>query len=479
MQASLPPWTIGSPFSPCTSPVSSSMLSRADSNMLARADSNMLARAEGNQRASKSSARLATAGSKSLGRASATAFLRQGDAALSPPPFSREWDPELDAKATTLSRSQSGRGSIKKPALTKAALMRLAAGEKKAEEEERRRQRSEFGAIFDQQRSRATTPSSSSNGLMTRSAYGSSWTSGGGGESVSPDPRRCRTPQLGRRRASSRRREADTGIGDWHSNNNNNNNSNGSNNKKRGLPSDWRSFHRVEPGRPDGKYASPSPPQSPPPMVRAEPDGVEDDKDSQGGVDKALGGDYDHSKEYDPFETAERQMQELLFGSSALPSAQPGSTSTKPIRNQAVQKPQPVRPALSSAGPNHVKAANSYNSTLNNSREFSNRGVSPNYQSITKQMAPNRINPNSAQPMLNQTITSSNRINASSDKKTNWRQFLPSLLSFQQPGNSRQAGNNGNNGNNDRQQQKNSTRQENAVKQSSTGKARSYNLASQ
>ena len=142
MQASLPPWTIGSPFSPCTSPVSSSMLSRADSNMLARADSNMLARAEGNQRASKSSARLATAGSKSLGRASATAFLRQGDAALSPPPFSREWDPELDAKATTLSRSQSGRGSIKKPALTKAALMRLAAGEKKAEEEAEERVRS-------------------------------------------------------------------------------------------------------------------------------------------------------------------------------------------------------------------------------------------------------------------------------------------------------------------------------------------------
>ena len=99
-----------------------------------------------------------------------------------------------------------------------------------------------------------------------------------------------------------------------------------------------------------------------------------------------------------------------------------------------------------------------------------------NYQPITKQMAPNRINPNSAQPMLNQTMTSPNRINASSDKKTNWRQFLPSLLSFQQPGNSRQAGNNGNN---DRQQQKNSTRQENVVKQSSTGKARSYNLATQ
>merc|ERR1719222_231963 len=149
--------------------------------------SSMLARAEGNQRASKntSSARLASSGSKSLGRSSAGAFLRQGDAGLSPPPGSREWDPELDAKAPTLSRTQSGRGSIKKPALTKAALMRLAAGEKKVEEEERRRQRSEFGAIFDQQRSRATTPSSSSNGLMTRSAYGSSWT-GGGGESVSP-----------------------------------------------------------------------------------------------------------------------------------------------------------------------------------------------------------------------------------------------------------------------------------------------------
>ena len=63
----------------------------------------------------------------------ATNFFRQGDAAGEP--RDRDWDPQTDAKATTLSRNASGRGSIRKPALTKAALMRLAAGEKKAEEE--------------------------------------------------------------------------------------------------------------------------------------------------------------------------------------------------------------------------------------------------------------------------------------------------------------------------------------------------------
>ena len=150
-----------------------------------------LHRAEGNLRSGRRSTG-AGLGSKSLGRSGGRLYLRQGDAGEE----ERTWDPQTDAKATTLSRNASGRGSIKKPALTKAALMRLAAGEKKAEEEERKRLQSEFGTS-ETLRSRAVTPSS---GLMTRSAYGSI------GEyarsSTRGDRNKSKTPQPTRRSAS-------------------------------------------------------------------------------------------------------------------------------------------------------------------------------------------------------------------------------------------------------------------------------------
>jgi hypothetical protein len=38
----------------------------------------------------------------------------------------QDWQPDKNPKAPTLSRQASGRGSIKKPALTKAALLREA-----------------------------------------------------------------------------------------------------------------------------------------------------------------------------------------------------------------------------------------------------------------------------------------------------------------------------------------------------------------
>ena len=50
-------------------------------------------------------------GTKSLGRAQGLQYLRQGDAARNS--YDEDWDPESDAKATTLSRNNSGRGSIR------------------------------------------------------------------------------------------------------------------------------------------------------------------------------------------------------------------------------------------------------------------------------------------------------------------------------------------------------------------------------
>ena len=54
-------------------------------------------------------------GTKSLGRAQGLLYLRQGDARknASTPAYDEDWDPEQDAKATTLSRDSSGRGSIR------------------------------------------------------------------------------------------------------------------------------------------------------------------------------------------------------------------------------------------------------------------------------------------------------------------------------------------------------------------------------
>jgi len=155
--------------------------------------------------------------------------------------------------------------------LTKAALMRLAAGEKKAEEEEKKRQKSEFGCDM---RGRAVTPSQS---LMTRSAYNPSTTDTWG----TGDRRKSKTPQLARRSSS-------RGYG-----------------RESTSPYSWQGFHPV---------MKPSP-YHPLTSDRAEPDGIENEDDCQHKHSRthkdSLEGAYDHSKEYDPIETAERQMQEL------------------------------------------------------------------------------------------------------------------------------------------------------------------------
>ena len=314
-EVSLPPWNLGSGRNTPSSYTS-------------------LTRAEGNLRSSRRST--TGPGTKSLGRAGGAAYLRQGDAGDQ----GRDWCPEKDAKATTLSRDASGRGSIRKPALTKAALMRLAAGEKKAEEEEKKRQKSEFGCDM---RGRAVTPSQS---LMTRSAYnpGTTDTWGVG------DRRKSKTPQLARRSSS-------RGYG-----------------RESTSPYSWQGFHPV---------MKPSP-YHPLTSDRAEPDGIENEDDYQHKHSRthkdSLEGAYDHSKEYDPFETAERQMQELLFGPSTT-----SATTTAAASSRAVQKPQPVRPSSTSAFSAYVPArpTQSYGSSSPDSPTRSFSYTKPSYSSYS------------------------------------------------------------------------------------------------
>jgi len=239
-EVSLPPWNLTSP-SPRNTPSYSS-----------------LTRAEGNQRASsrvRSSGSNLTAGTRSLGRAGGAAFLRQGDA--SGEPRDRDWDPQTDAKATTLSRNASGRGSIRKPALTKAALMRLAAGEKKAEEEEKKRQKSEFGregSSLDLLRNRSVTPS---NNLMTRSAYVPSSNFSDYNSRSENSRSKSKTPQLSRR-SSSR-----SAYG-----------------RESTSPYSWQSFQPVM--RPSAGYHHPLT------SDRAEPDGIENNDDYRVGGRKKI-----------------------------------------------------------------------------------------------------------------------------------------------------------------------------------------------
>eukprot|EP00092_Neocalanus_flemingeri_P003451 GFUD01003700.1.p1 GENE.GFUD01003700.1~~GFUD01003700.1.p1 ORF type:complete len:675 (-),score=150.66 GFUD01003700.1:636-2660(-) len=304
-EVSLPPWTLSGRNTPNYS---------------------SLTKAEGNLRSSKRNKTSLLTGTKSLGRASGIQYLRQGDAGQDPE-YDENWNPETAPKATTLSRDASGRGSIRKPALTKAALLRLSAGEKKADDEEKKRLTNEFGNNnvnnngnnFDYLRNKSVTPNSN---MMTRSAYDYS--------TYSRNNRsKSQTPQMSRR-SSSR-----SGVG-----------------RESTSPYSWQSFKPVI--KPSAYHPLTS--------ARAEPDGIENDEDLK--RKDSLEGEYDHSKEYDPFQTAERQMQELLFGTS------PG-TST-----YSVQKPQPVRPSATSAFSAYIPGRMTRQNTASPIKQYNYSGLS-------------------------------------------------------------------------------------------------------
>jgi len=299
-EASLPPWNFSNSFSGRNTP-----------------NRRSLTRQEGNMRASKRTSASAS-GTKSLGRSSGLSFLRTGDA-------SREdidWEPESTPNATTLSRNASGRGSIKKPALTKAALLRLSAGEKKADDEEKRRIKNEFGncpSHSNDGRQKSITPN-----IMTRSAYDYSTSS-----HARLNRSQSKTPQIPRRSVS---RAGSVGHGG----------------RESISPYNWQ--QRFKPEAYSSKYQGSYNPIAS--LHRAEPDGGESESDDDQRKN-SLEGNYDHSKEYDPFQTAERQMQELLFGSGGGPTMTYSRSRDCAVPSYTAQstmkKPQPVRPSATSA----------------------------------------------------------------------------------------------------------------------------------
>jgi len=273
-------------------------------------------------------------------------------------------------KATTLSRNASGRGSIRKPALTKAALLRLSAGEKKADEEEKKRLKNEFGNNningqqmnnFEYMKQKSVTPN-----LMTRSAYDYS------GSSIARiDRSKSRTPQM------SRRSQSRNGIPSYTSH-------------ESSSPYGWQSFKplsRPSVGYSGGGY---NPLTS---QQRAEPDGIESEELRDQQRKDSLEGEYDHSKEYDPYQTAERQMQELLFGTGDGPTPSysrsrdcPTSTYSIPS-STTMQKPQPVRPSATSAFSAYVPGGRQQ-ATGSPSKHYG--GSSTNYSGLLNNKSSNR-----------------------------------------------------------------------------------------
>ena len=90
------------------------------------------------------------------------------------------------------------------------------------------------------------------------------------------------------------------------------------------------------------------------------------------------GGSYDHSAEYDPYQSAARQMQELLFGSngSAAAAAPPGGGSSN---NNAASSNSgndtgnsgDLRPSTNSAFQKYVPSTSDINTKMNSKTSFS------------------------------------------------------------------------------------------------------------
>ena len=91
--------------------------------------------------------------------------------------------------------------------------------------------------------------------------------------------------------------------------------------------------------------------------MRREPEGIENNDSGQTSRSSSrlgLKGHYDHSQEYDPYESAALQMQELLFGSSKS-STNTGTedSNLKPSSNSAFQKYVPASNIPSTADINN------------------------------------------------------------------------------------------------------------------------------
>ena len=97
--------------------------------------------------------------------------------------------------------------------------------------------------------------------------------------------------------------------------------------------------------------------------MRREPEGIEHETTPKSSRPSSalLGGHYDHShnQEYDPYQSAARQMQELLFGNNKNDGAADNNANLRPSHNSAFQKYVPSANVPSTADINN-KACASY-----------------------------------------------------------------------------------------------------------------------
>ena len=76
--------------------------------------------------------------------------------------------------------------------------------------------------------------------------------------------------------------------------------------------------------------------------MRREPEGIEniDSENSKANEESGpiIRGSYDHSQEYDPYQSAAKQMQELLFGITSANASSSAAANLRPSTNSAFQK---------------------------------------------------------------------------------------------------------------------------------------------
>lgn len=113
--------------------------------------------------------------------------------------------------------------------------------------------------------------------------------------------------------------------------------------------------------------------------MRREPEGIEHESKSSSSSGELISGPYDHSQEYDPYQSAARQMQELLFGTSSVNNKDSSSANLRPSTNSAFQKYVPSSNVPTTADINSKFGSararlESYMTTPKRSRDSSNNG---------------------------------------------------------------------------------------------------------
>ena len=91
--------------------------------------------------------------------------------------------------------------------------------------------------------------------------------------------------------------------------------------------------------------------------MRREPEGIEhiDSESPKTYEDNGtiIRGSYDHSQEYDPYQSAAKQMQELLFGITSSNASSTAAANLRPSTNSAFQKYIPGNDVPSTADINN------------------------------------------------------------------------------------------------------------------------------